>query len=89
MFGICCAPEIFQKLLEQILCGCDGCVNYIDDILIFGNNKSQLDKRTQAVLHRLKESNITLNNDKCMYGEEKIQFLGHTLSAEGIRPVKA
>lgn len=88
MFGICCAPEIFQKILEQVLCGCEGCINYIDDILIFGENREQLEERTRKVLNRLKDNDITLNNNKCRYGETQVQFLGHVLSAQTIRPVK-
>lgn len=29
MFGITCAPELFQKILERMLTGLDGVVNFI------------------------------------------------------------
>lgn len=34
MFGINYAPEIFQKIMEQILNGCDGTLNASDDIIV-------------------------------------------------------
>ncbi|XP_055644639.1 uncharacterized protein K02A2.6-like [Toxorhynchites rutilus septentrionalis] len=37
MYGIVIAPEIFQRILEQVLSRCSkNAVNFIDDILIFG-----------------------------------------------------
>lgn len=86
MFGITCAPELFQKNMEQILCGCCGCVNFIDDILVFGATREEHDVRLRLVQERLREYEVELNGEKCIYGVEEIQFLGHRLSATGIRP---
>lgn len=35
LFGINSAPEIFQKIMEQILSNCEGSFNYIDDIVVY------------------------------------------------------
>lgn len=86
MFGISCAPEIFQKLLEQILAGCNGCMNFIDDIIVYGATQEEHDNRLNTVLKTLKFWNVTLNKDKCAIGVDKIKFLGHELSKDGIRP---
>lgn len=86
MFGINCAPEIFQKIMEQILNGCNGCFVYIDDIIIFGSTKEIHDEHLKKVLHRLKEFNVALNKEKCSFALSEIRFLGHNLSAAGIKP---
>lgn len=86
MFGINCAPEMFQKIMEQILNGCDGCVVFIDDILIHGPTNEVHDSRVSTVLKRLKEFNVLLNKEKCAFGVPEIEFLGHHLSGEGIKP---
>ncbi|XP_075144752.1 uncharacterized protein LOC142219865 [Haematobia irritans] len=39
MFGISSAPEIFQRIMEELLSPCKKALNYIDDIIIFGNNE--------------------------------------------------
>lgn len=72
--------------MEQILNCCEGCLVYIDDILIFGPNQEIHDKRLKAVLDRLKEFNVTLNKDKCRLAAENITFLGHIFTPMGIRP---
>ncbi|CAK1596619.1 unnamed protein product [Parnassius mnemosyne] len=88
MFGISCAPEMFQKIMERTLIRCEGTVNFIDDIVIFGSNEAEHDQRLQQTLNILKENNVLLNNDKCIYKVNKIVFLGHELSSEGVRPLK-
>lgn len=87
MFGISCAPELFQKIMERILLKCEGTVNFIDDIVIFGSNRIEHDQRLQETLKVLEENNVLLNHDKCVYGVNKIDFLGHELSNAGIKPL--
>lgn len=88
MFGINCAPEIFQKILEQVLSGCQGCLNFIDDIIVFGRTEEEHDGRLKMVLKRLAEYSIALNEEKCVYRVRNITFLGHRLSEKGIEPVE-
>lgn len=87
MFGINCAPEIFQKIMEQILCGCDGVLVYSDDIVVHAPTKELHNVRLRKVLHRLREFNVTLNKDKCKFAVDEIKFNGHRLSATGVKPL--
>ena len=87
MFGISCAPEIFQKILEKILLGCKGTVNFIDDIIVYGHEEQVHDKRLHKVLNVLKENDILLNEGKCIYKTKRVEFLGHELSEEGVKPL--
>lgn len=86
LFGVNCAPEIFQRELERILKDCTGCIIYIDDILIFGNTEEQLGTRQERVLDRLKENNLTLNKEKCKFNIQAVEFLGSIIDENGIRP---
>lgn len=81
------APEIFQKLMEQMLCGCEGVINFIDDIIIHAPTKELHDARLRKVLTRLREFNVTLNKNKCKFGMTEIEFNSHILSASGIKPM--
>lgn len=36
MFGVTCAPGNSQKVMSQILRGCEVCLCFIDDVLVFG-----------------------------------------------------
>lgn len=87
VFGINCAPEIFQKLMEQILSGCEGVMIYIDDVVVHAPTKEIHDERLRKVLSRFREFNVTLNKEKCKFRASEIEFIGHRLSAAGIRPL--
>lgn len=87
MFGISCAPEIFQKTLERILLGCEGVINFIDDILVYGKDQAEHDGRLKKVLDVLNTHNVLLKEDKCIYRVKSVQFLGHELSENGIKPL--
>lgn len=84
VFGVNCAPEIFQRIMERILEGITNVIVYIDDILIFAETKGELRVTTDEVLKALKRNNLTLNESKCVYEAEKLTFLGHELSADGL-----
>lgn len=70
----------------MILSGCENCFNFMDDILIYGKTQDELKICEKKVLLRLKEYNVMLNHEKCIFGEKQIKFLGHTLSENGITP---
>ncbi|UYV82874.1 K02A2.6-like, partial [Cordylochernes scorpioides] len=85
-FGISLAPEYFQKVMSIILQGMDGVMCYLDDILIFASDSKTHDRILRLVLRKLKEAKVTLNKAKCVFGVSRINFLGHILDEDGIRP---
>lgn len=86
LFGVSCAPEIFQKTMEMILSGCANVVIYVDDILIFGSTEKEHDKCCKMVMDTLEVYNVLLNTQKCKIKVTKVTFLGHILSQDGIQP---
>lgn len=87
MFGISCAPEIYQKVMEKMLITCEGTINFIDDILVFGADEQEHNQRLDYTLQVLRENNVLLNTKKCVYNLKEIEFLGHNLSVSGVRPL--
>jgi hypothetical protein len=85
-FGISSAPEIFQREVQKILGDAEGVVCHMDDILVFGKDVSEHDKRLETVLCRLVNAGMTLNKDKCEFSRSEVKFVGHVVSAEGFRP---
>ncbi|XP_017467975.1 PREDICTED: uncharacterized protein LOC108360273 isoform X2 [Rhagoletis zephyria] len=86
MFGINSAPEIFQRVLEELLSPCKNCLNYIDDVIIFGITEKDHNEALEKVLEVFKKNNFLLNYDKCVWRVKKLKFLGHILSDDGIAP---
>jgi hypothetical protein len=87
MFGISSAPEQFQKIIDRMLLTCEGVVCFIDDIVVYGTNEIEHRNRINHVLEVLKDNNVLLNEKKCIFNASKIKFLGHELSADGIKPL--
>lgn len=84
MFGISCAPELFQKVMESVVAGLDGVVVYLDDIMVWGRNSEEHNRRLNALLARLQDYGILLNEEKCVFGVCQLEFLGHEMSSSGI-----
>ena len=83
-FGISSAPEHFQKRMSKILQGLEGVVCQVDDVLIFGKDALEHDERLMKALERIAESGVTLNEAKCKFGQDRIEFLGHVIDQNGI-----
>ncbi|MCG8032064.1 MAG: RNA-directed DNA polymerase, partial [Candidatus Thiodiazotropha taylori] len=88
MMGISCAPEMYQKCIQQLIQHVDGAHNILDDIIVHGTSREEHDKRLIQVLGTLKDNGLTLNKDKCELNMSKLVFMGHVLSARGIGPAE-
>lgn len=58
----------------------------VDDILIWGENEQQHDKRLEKVLQCIRERNIKLNLEKCTLKAKEVSYMGHFLTADGLKP---
>ncbi len=83
-FGLTNAPATFQRLMECILAGMTGeeCLIYIDDIVIFSQTFQEHLKR---VFQRLHTACLRLKPVKCKFARREMRYLGHIVSAEGVR----
>ncbi len=84
-FGISSASEVYQKCMNQILEGLLGVLCLIYDVLIFAQNQEEHDLRLQETLKRLQLAGVTLNAEKCAFGQRSLKFLGHIIDEQGIR----
>ncbi|KAL5505767.1 hypothetical protein EMCRGX_G007263 [Ephydatia muelleri] len=85
-FGVASAPAIFQHTMENILQGIPDVLVYLDDILVAGSSEAEHMQLLEIVLAKLENAGIRLKRSKCHFMLPSIQYLGHHISAEGIRP---
>ena len=85
-FGVSCAPEMYQKVLHQVLQECDGAHNILDHVIVHAPTEEERDKRFENVVRVLSSRRLTLNRDKCQFKMSHLEFMGHVLSARGIGP---
>ena len=75
-----------QYTFSRGYCDLDGVVCMIDDVLVHGRTVKEHDKRLVAVLHRLEQAGLTLNQEKCRFSQSQVKFLGQVVDQSGIRP---
>ena len=87
-FGLASAPSAFQRLMEVTLAGLQwkSALVYIDDVIIYSTTFDQHLKHLEEVFLRLREANLKLKAQKCELAQGEVKFLGHVISAQGIRP---
>ena len=86
-FGLCNSPTTFQAMINKIFADMeDVIVVYIDDLLIFTktNNQEEHDRIVLEVLQQLEEHDLFVKPEKCSFQVKEVEFLGMTVSAEGI-----
>ncbi|XP_043865494.1 LOW QUALITY PROTEIN: uncharacterized protein LOC122757455 [Drosophila mojavensis] len=85
-FGLHSAGATFQRALDTVI-GPDmepHAFAYLDDIVVIGATKEQHVANLKEVFRRLRAANLRLNRRKCSFFREKLAYLGHVISGEGI-----
>lgn len=85
-FGIKCAPEIFQRIMDEMLEGIAGAVSVMDDILIAAPTMEEHDAILRKVVERATSYNLKLNFTKCHIRQTSVPYVGHLITADGLKP---
>ena len=85
-FGMTCAPSVFQRLMDFVLCGLSylTCLVYLDDIIVFGRTFDEQLVRLREVFGRIRDANLKLKPSKCSLMQRSVSFLGHVVSEAGL-----
>ena len=86
-FGLTQAPAYFQRLINKVLADLDFAFGYLDDILIYSPDVPTHLVHMRQLFQRLREADLKLNREKCNFFKSHIQYLGHLISGEGIKPL--
>ncbi|GFY01978.1 retrovirus-related Pol polyprotein from transposon 412 [Trichonephila clavipes] len=87
-FGLCNAPATFERLMETVLKSLtfEACLIYLDDVIAIGGRTFEEHlQNIRKVLSKLRDANLKLNPSKCKFFQKEVNYLGHIISAEGVR----
>ena len=86
-YGLCNALVTFPRLMQN----CLGELNltyaliYLDDVIVFSRTEEEHLNRLRVVFARFLELGLKLKPSKYHFLQDKITFLGHEISAEGMK----
>ena len=86
-YGLCNAPATFQRLMQN----CLGELNltyaliYLDNVIVFSRTEEEHLHCLWVVFARFLEHGLKLKPSKCHFLQDEITFLGHEISAEGMK----
>ncbi|XP_062610827.1 uncharacterized protein K02A2.6-like [Saccostrea cucullata] len=85
-FGLKSAQDEFQRKIDYCYAGLKGVVAIVDDILVYGKTRAEHDSNLKAALQRTREMGIKLNDEKLDVGKTQVEYFGHLLSEDGVKP---
>ncbi|GBG90017.1 hypothetical protein CBR_g50110 [Chara braunii] len=88
-FGLTNAPTTFQAamttefrhMLDRFV------LIYLDDILVYSRSLDEHVEHLRTVLKRLRQAKYKANRDKCEFAWQELEYLGHYVTPQGIRPL--
>ena len=75
--------SFMREYLDKII-KADQCAQYVDDIGIAANSVTQLIRNIRAVFECIRQAGLKLSIEKCHFGVTEVEFLGRTITPQGI-----
>ena len=72
--------------MDLIMEGAENVITYIDDVLIHSKNHNEHMGHLEEAIKRVQRAHLRLNARKFFFAATSVQYLGHTLSSEGVTP---
>ena len=61
---------------------------YLEDILIAALTEQEHKLILEKVINRLQESGLHLQEEKCKFAKDQVEYLGHMIDTTGIHPME-
>ena len=72
--------------MNQLFGDLEGCKIIVDDILLWGKDDAEHHECLLKVLERSRNIGLQLKKEKCKFKVPKLKYIGHTLTADGLKP---
>ena len=86
-FGLRNSAQCFQRHINHITSDLDFVVVYLDDVLVFSPDDETYLLHLRKLFERFSKYSLTINLQKCKFGVNSIDYLGHHIDSSGITPL--
>jgi hypothetical protein len=86
--GLKNAPSLFERIIQKTLAELlwNGVINYLDDFIVYTETFEQHIELLKKVFEKLRTANIKLKLSKCNFAKSEVEYLGHIISENTIKP---
>lgn len=88
-FGLRNAAQTFQRFIDTVFRGLEFVFPYLDDILVASSTAAQHVIDLREVFERLRKFGLIINAEKCHFARSEVQFLGHEITKDAIKPLSS
>ena len=81
-FGICCASDAAQTMVEKVFRDIRGVLVIHDDLIIVFKTSDEHDKTLTKVFDRARERNIKFNKKKIQFKVSEVKYLDHIMTKQ-------
>ncbi|CAK1594924.1 unnamed protein product [Parnassius mnemosyne] len=89
-FGLKGAAPTFQRLIDRFRSGSSlggrHILGYLDDLLVISEDLESHLSDLRAVFERLRMFKLRANREKCVFARDRLKYLGHVISNDGMSP---
>lgn len=87
-FGLKNSLSTFQRVMDNILREYIGkiCLVYLDDIIVFSRSLEEHSAHLTKILQAFQDNNLKVQIHKCEFFRKEVNFLGHVITPEGVKP---
>ena len=85
-FGLVNATATFNRMMRIILKDLQNVASFVDDVLCFTETWEEHLTVLEEVFTRLQRANLTVKPSKCEIAFSSVNFLGHRIDKEHVRP---
>lgn len=85
LFGLKDVVQTFQRYMDSLFRNFDYVYIYIDDILI-GSDENSHEEAVRTISEKFHQAGLVIKVSKCRYKQTAVNFLGYTVTKEGIFP---
>lgn len=88
-FGLTNAPSTFMQMMQDMLKPYldKFCISFLDDILIYSATLADHQKHVRLIMDTLRDNKLYVKLSKCSLFQPSVEFLGYTISANGLSMV--